>query len=58
MTTAMAFLHAHPLIWLLVGIFVVVTVLRILARIACLGVLIVVGIAVVGFIEGVLRGYV
>lgn len=49
-----AYLDAHPVLWALIGLFVLVTVLRIVAKLACLAVLVIIGLSVVGTVAGIL----
>ena len=56
MSDILAYLQAHPLLLLLVVVFVGLTVLRIVAKLACLAVLIIGGLAVGGFVVGLMRG--
>lgn len=52
----MDFISAHPLVWLVVVAIGALLVLRLLARLACLAVLIVGGVILLGFAGAVMRG--
>jgi len=54
MASLTAYLDAHPILWAVLGLFVLVTVLRIVAKLACLAVLLIIGLAVVATVAGIL----
>lgn len=56
MDQIIAYLNAHPLLWLAVAAIIGLTVLRIIAKIACLAVCIAAGLIVAGTLLALFQG--
>ena len=56
MDQIIAYMNAHPLLWLAVAALVALTLLRIIAKLACLAVCLIGGAIVVSFALALLKG--
>lgn len=54
MESLTVYLDAHPALWVLLGILVLVTALRVFAKLACLAVAVIVVLSIVATVAGIL----